>query len=88
MNNEIDLRLAAFTEAMIELYRRILRETGHRSSALHEMVSEQGGHQAVVNLIHAQRPSAYYFTLHQIGRLDLAVEAFVLRPEWLDIFTD
>ena len=83
-----NIRQHAFTKAMLAIYKRTLTETGYRASLFHNMVSEQGGYQAAMTLIHASRPSDGYTALHKRQRLNLTVEALILRPEWSDIFTD
>ena len=73
---------------MLNIYKRAFEETGYRASYFHQMVTEQGGYDAAMTLIHSSKPSEGYTALHQLGRLDLTVEALILRPEWLDVFTD
>jgi hypothetical protein len=77
-----------FTGAMLDLYRRILQEVGHRASSFFDMVNTQGGYETAISLIYALHPSSCYTILHGRQRLDLAVEALVLRPEWSDMFND
>jgi hypothetical protein len=84
----VDGRRREFTEAMLDIYRRALREAGYQANIFHGMVLEQGGFDTALQLIHASRPSEGYTALWERGRLDLTVEAVILRPAWLDLFTD
>ena len=86
--NDDSNRQTAFTGAMLDIYARTLKETGYRASLFFRMINDQGGYQAAITLIHASRPSDGYTALYQRNRLDLTVEALVLRPEWTDLFTD
>jgi hypothetical protein len=86
--NDDNVRQHEFTEAMLDIYRRALAEAGYRASIFLNMVIERGGYQAARALIRSSKPSDGYTALWQRGRLDLTVEALVLRPQWHDIFTD
>lgn len=81
-------RLKQFTGAMLEIYKRALKEADYRATIFLNMVNEQGGYQTAIKLIHAAKPSEGYTALWQRGHLDLTVEALILRPEWWDIFTN
>lgn len=86
--NEDDPRHKAFTGAMLHIYKRALKEAGYRASKFLDMVNEHGGYQAASILIHASLPSDGYTALWMRKRLDLTVEALILRPQWHDIFTE
>src|SRR5438876_9828885 len=77
-----------FTEAMIDIYRRALREADYRAARFHQMVVEHGGYETAMTLVHASEPSEGYTALWERHRLDLTVEAAILRREWHDLFTD
>jgi hypothetical protein len=77
-----------FTGAMLDIYRRALRETGYRATRFLQMVTETSGYEVAMQLVHAPRESEGYTELHQRGRLDLSVEAVVLNPKWAELFTD
>jgi len=79
--------LAGFHEAMVEIYRRAKSEAGYTATYFLSMVSERGGYETAMYLIHTDRPSDGYTSLYERGRLDLTVEALVLRPAWEDLFT-
>ena len=77
-----------FHEAMLDIYRRAKAEAGYRASAFLSMVVEDGGLKTAQRLLHAATVSDGYTALYARGRLDLTVEALILRPEWQDLFTD
>jgi hypothetical protein len=77
-----------FTAAMIEIYRRVVKETGYKPTYFLQMVVETSGHEAAMHLIHAGQPSDGYTELFSRKRLDLTVEALVLQPKWKSLFTD
>jgi dTDP-4-dehydrorhamnose reductase len=81
-------RLREFTGAMLDIYRRALTEARYRAAIFFNMINDQGGYEAAMTLIHAAKPSDGYTALWERHRLDLTVEALILRPEWGDIFTD
>ena len=87
MSND-NIRQREFTGAMLDIYRRALTETGYRASLFLNMVNDQGGYQAAMTLIHSTQPSDGYTALWERQRLDLTVEALILRPQWHDLFTD
>jgi hypothetical protein len=80
--------MAAFHEAMVGIYRRAKSEAGYTATYFLSMVSERGGYQTAQYLIHTPNPSDGYTALYERGRLDLTVEALVLRPKWSDLFSD
>jgi hypothetical protein len=87
MKPEDDLN-KEFTAAMVDIYRRVLKETGYRPTYFLQMVVETSGHEAAMHLIHAGQPSDGYTELYSRKRLDLTVEALVLQPKWKPLFTD
>jgi hypothetical protein len=52
------------------------------------MVVDYGGLQAAHRLLMTDEPSDGFTTLWMCGRLDLSVEAVVLKPEFVPLFTD
>lgn len=87
MNDDI-VPLREFTRAMLDIYRRALTETGYHASFFLNMVNEKGGYQTAMTLIHSSQPSDGYTALWERQRLDLTVEALLLRPQWHDLFTE
>ena len=77
-----------FHEAMLDIYRRAKAEAGYNATRFLTMVVNQGGLETARYLLHAETVSEGYTALWDRERLDLTVEATILRPEWHDLFTD
>lgn len=69
-----------FHEAMVEIYRRAKSELNYTARYFIDMVSNNGGREAARYLLDTKEPSDGYVVLWENGRLDLIVEAEVLRP--------
>ena len=82
------IRQREFTGAMIEIYRRVDKETGYRPTFFLNMVNAEGGYQTAFSLVHGSRASDGFLALLELKRLDLTMEAVILLPQWHDIFTD
>jgi hypothetical protein len=81
-------RTIAFHGAMVELYRRAKVEAKYNASYFLGMLGDIGGYETAKYLIRTDKPSIGYTALYDRGRLDLTVEAVVMRSEWDDLFTD
>ncbi len=77
-----------FHEAMLELYRRAKKELNYSATYLLNMVANEGGRETARYLLDTKEPSDGYVVLWENGRLDLSVEAEVLKPEWRELFGD
>lgn len=77
-----------FHRAMINIYEAAKRELGYNATRFLQMVSEQGGLGTARRLLWSDAPSDGFTTLWSHGRLDLTVEAHVLRPEFEQLFSD
>ena len=77
-----------FHSAMVEIYRRAKADTGYVASRFLQMVSEQGGLAAARQLLSTSTVSDGFTTLYEHHRLDLTVEAHVLKPEFRVLFSD
>lgn len=80
--------LRAFGSAMSDVYRRARSEAGYNATIFLRMLSEQGPLETARRLITASQPSDGFTQLWERHRLDLTVEAQVLRPEFDALFTD
>lgn len=78
---------AAFHAAMVDAYRRAKDEAGYPGTGFLRMVSERGGMAAARQLLHASSVSDGFTALWERKRLDLTMEALVLRPEFGALFT-
>jgi hypothetical protein len=73
---------------MLDVYQRAKTEAGYNASRFLSMVTEQGGYEAARTLLHAQNVSEGYTALWERKRLDLTVEAVILKSEWRDLFSE
>lgn len=83
--NEVERR---FHQAMIAIYETAKRDLGYNAVRFLQMISEQGGLGTARQLLRSNAPSEGFTTLWERGRLDLTVEAHILRDEFAPIFTD
>lgn len=79
-------REAAFHEAMLEVYGRAKTECHYNASRFLQMVGERGGLETARYLLHTGLSDGFT-ALWNCNRLDLTVEAYVLKPEWQGLFT-
>lgn len=75
-------------EAMLDIYRRAKAEANYKATIFLSMVVERGGLKTAQHLLHTTKVSDGYTALYERGRLDLTVEALILRPEWREVFSD
>ena len=73
---------------MLDVYHRARSEAGYNATRFLSMVSDQGGYEAARTLLHAANVSDGYTALWERQRLDLTVEAVILKPEWHDLFSE
>lgn len=76
-----------FHQDMVGIYETAKRELHYNASYFIQMVAEQGGVRAARKLLHTTQPSAGFSVLWEHRRLDLSVEALVLRPDYAELFT-
>ena len=77
-----------FHQEMIDIYKSAKKECGYNATRFLQLVSAKGGLVAAKQLISKPGGTEGFATLYQHGRLDLSVEAHVLKPEYADLFTD
>jgi hypothetical protein len=77
----------AFHSAMLDIYKTAKAEAGYNATRFLSMVSEQGGLQTARTLLHATTVSEGYTALWDRDRLDLTVEALVIEPRWVTLFS-
>lgn len=77
---------AQFDDAMMDIYVRAKKEAKYTASRYLEMLHEHRGLETARMLINATEPSAGFTSLWEAKRLDLTVEALVIRPEWSELF--
>ena len=73
---------------MQSVYTRARSEAGYNATLFLRMLSEYGPVQTAHRLLAATHVSDGLTALWEKGRLDLTVEAVVLRPEFRGLFTE
>ncbi len=76
----------AFERAMLGIYEEA-KSFGYRPTMFRKMVADHGGVETARRLIRGSSTSGFE-KLWENERLDLSVEALILRPEWGMLFTD
>jgi hypothetical protein len=77
-----------FHQAMVQIYETAKRDLGYNATRFLKMVSQDGGLATAKRLLRSDTPSDGFTTLWEHRRLDLTVEAHVLRDEFAALFTD
>lgn len=77
-----------FNEDMKNIYFAAKRELGYTATRFMQLVSQKGGVQAAKQLIAKEGGTYGFEVLWENKRLDLSVEALVLRPEYESLFSD
>lgn len=76
-----------FHQAMIDIYKVAKRDCNYTATYFLRMVNELGGLNATKKLLATTEPSDGFTTLWTYRRLDLTVEAHVIKPEFQSLFT-
>ena len=84
MTDELERR---FHNDMIRIYVES-KKLKYNPTYLWLMLSANGGYMTAKKLIHTESPSNGFVKLLELNRLDLSVEAHVLKPEYEPLFTD
>lgn len=77
-----------FARAMQEVYARAKSEARYNATYFLRMLSDHGPVETARRLITSTQPSEGFTQLWQRKRLDLTVEAQVLRPEFYGLFAE
>lgn len=88
MQTDLERLQELFHQDMIEIYIAAKKECGYHATRFLQMVTEQGGVTAAKTLIRKPGGTEGFATLWEYGRLDLSVEAHVLKPEFRPLFTE
>ena len=78
----------AFGQAMQEVYRRAKVEAGYNATYFLGMLTELGPLDTAKRLVSSTSPSEGFTKLWEKKRLDLTVEAQVLRAEFAELLSD
>ena len=73
---------------MVNIYISAKKECGYNASRFLQMIGRQGGWATAKQLIGKAGGTDGFATLWRHGRLDLSVEACVLKPEYRDLFSE
>lgn len=77
-----------FNADMMNIYFTAKKELKYNATRFLQLISEKGGLQAAKILIVKDGGTYGFEVLWENGRLDLSIEAHVLKPEYKDFFTD
>lgn len=78
----------AFHRAMVDVYQTAKKEAGYNATRFLQMLSELGGLETARHLLNSDTVSDGFTALWQKKKLDITVEAVVLKPEFSELFTD
>jgi hypothetical protein len=76
-----------FHAAMVDLYIRAKKELGYVGARYLQMVSGRGGLEAAKALLASPHAQDGLARLWEGGRLDLSLEALVIKEPWRELFT-
>ena len=79
---------ADFGRAMKDVYVKAKQEAGYNATVYLRMLAEHGALSTARKLLASPGVSDGFVALWERGRLDLAVENVILRPEFASLFTD
>lgn len=77
-----------FNEDMHQIYLSAKKELKYNATRFMQLVSEKGGVQAARQLIMKDGGTYGFEVLWENKRLDLSVEAHVLKPEYRELFSN
>ena len=77
-----------FHLAMVSIYERAKRECNYNATRFLQMISENGGLATARTLTMSNTPSDGFTALWESRRLDLTVEAHLLKKEFTALFSD
>lgn len=78
-----------FHQSMIQVYKDALAHCKYKAAYFLQMVNERGGLAAARYLIATDTPSEGFTKLWECGRIDLTVEAVIVRnPSYHELFTE
>ena len=76
-----------FNDAIENIYTRVRSETNYNPTQFRRMVNNHGGLQAARILINSNDVSSGYIKLWELKRLDLSIEAFIVKSsQFHDLF--
>ena len=88
MNTDNEALKKQFNREIIKGYETTKRECGYNATRFIQDVSRIGGYAVARKLINKAGASDGFTKLWECHRLDLSVEALVLRPEFYPLFSE
>jgi hypothetical protein len=79
---------SVFHNEMLGIYEKAKEECGYNAIRFLEKVKAVGGVTAAKQWLSKDTPQEGLFKLWELGRLDLSMEALVLRKQFRKLFTD
>lgn len=79
---------AHFHQMMLNIYHKAADECNYRPSYFLQMVTMQGGLDAAKYLLASDEYASGLTKLWNFGRLDLSMEALIIKREWRQMFTE
>jgi 5-methylcytosine-specific restriction enzyme A len=83
----IESRIRQFHKDMLNIYSEA-KKVGYEASRFRTMVANQGGYGVAKKFIHNNSPSEGFVNLWERKRLDLTVEALILKEDYHSLFTE
>ncbi|MEH7249480.1 hypothetical protein V7114_22190 [Neobacillus niacini] len=83
----MDLR-KEFHRDMIAIYQKAKKECGYNATRFLQMVAAKDGLTVAKSFIQRSQATDGFTILWELGRLDLTVEALILKPKYAELFTD
>lgn len=77
-----------FNNEMINIYKKADKEIGYRATRFLQMLSDKGGINTAISLVSKEGGTEGFAVLWENKRLDLSVEALVLKDEYSELFSD
>ena len=77
-----------FHKEMVDIYKKAKAECDYNATYFLQMVTKYGGVETARRLLATQVPSEGFTKLWEYGRLDLTMEALVLKPEYTTLFSE
>lgn len=77
-----------FGLAMWAIYKNALSDCRYNAHYFHQMLEDHGGLETARRLLSSSNIQYGFTKLWKCGRLDLTVEAHVLKPEYKALFTE
>jgi hypothetical protein len=87
MNSPDNLEIQ-FHDRMLQIYEQAKSECDYTATRFRNMVANQGGLQAARALLNSRAYSEGLTRLWEEKRLDISMEATVLKEPWRHLFTD